>query len=74
MPNFQIFNIANEPCKSYVNKNSKVLLQEEDSCRNFIKYMTMRKGRTYRVECSMFGLSGCIGAGECKFCLKKKGK
>lgn len=65
-------NITDGPCKSYVNKNSKVLLQEEDSCRNFIKYM--RKGRVYRVECSMFGLPGCIGAAECKFCLKKKGK
>jgi len=62
--------IVDAPCESYVHKNSKDLLSEEDTCRNFIRYM--RKGRVKRVECSVSGLPGCIGAADCKFCLKKK--
>lgn len=65
-------NIVDEPCESYLNKNSKKLLQEENTCRNFIRYM--KKGRVDRVECSVSGLPGCIGPEECKFCLKKKCK
>lgn len=57
-------------CELYENKNSKELLQEEDSCRNFNRYM--QKGKVKRVECSVSGLPGCIGADKCKFCLKKK--
>ena len=65
-------NIYDMPCENFVGRNKKELLKEEDSCRNFIKYM--RKGRIQRVECSISGLPGCVGPDDCKFCLKKKGK
>lgn len=41
----------------------------QSSCRNLIRYT--RRGKIQRVECSISGLSGCIGSEECKFCLKK---
>lgn len=57
-------------CDLYENKNLKSLLLEEESCRNFIRYMS--KGKIKRVECSVSGLPGCVGPDMCKFCLRKK--
>lgn len=62
--------VEGDVCELYEHKNSKELLHEEDSCRNFIRYM--RKGKVSRVECSFSGLPGCVGSDKCKFCLKKK--
>lgn len=62
--------IEGELCELYEHKNSRELLQEENSCRNFIRYM--QKGKVNRVECSVSGLPGCVGADKCKFYLKKK--
>ncbi|MGM9968753.1 MAG: DUF2357 domain-containing protein, partial [Rummeliibacillus sp.] len=50
-------------CELYEHKNSKELLREEDSCRNFIQYI--RKGKVRRVECSVSGLPGCVGSDKC---------
>lgn len=61
--------IVDEPCTFYVSKNSKELLKEEDTCRNFIRYT--RRGKVNRVECSVSGLPGCIGPDDCKFCMRK---
>lgn len=63
--------INDEPCDRFINKSSKKLLLEEDTCRNFIRYL--RKGKVDRVECAVSGLPGCVGTEECQFCLKKKG-
>jgi hypothetical protein len=62
-------NIIDEPCTFFVSRKSKDLLKGEDSCRNFIRYM--KRGKVNRVECSVSGLSGCVGAKECGFCMKK---
>lgn len=61
--------IIDEPCAFYVSKKSKELLKEGDICRNFIRYT--RRGKVNRVECSVSGLPGCIGADICKFCMRK---
>lgn len=61
--------IVDASCEHYVSKKSKPLLEIEDSCRNFIIYR--RRGKVQRVKCLISGLSGCIGAEECKFYLKK---
>lgn len=50
-------------------KKSRELLKE-DSCRNLIQYVKRNKPNG-RVECSISGLPGCIGAEQCKFYLKK---
>lgn len=63
--------IVDVPCEYYVSKNSKELLNENDFCRNLIKYT--RRGKVQRVECLISGLPGCIGE-ECKFSLKKNKK
>ena len=62
-------NIYNAPCKHYIPKKSRELLKE-DSCRNLIQYLKRNKPNG-KVECSISGLPGCIGAGQCKFYLKK---
>ena len=62
--------IEGDVCELYEHKNSKELLREEDSCRNFVQYI--RKGNVMRVECSVSGLPGCVGSDKCKFCLRKK--
>ena len=62
--------IEGDDCELYEHKNSKELLREEDSCRNFVQYI--RKGNVMRVECSVSGLPGCVGSDKCKFCLRKK--
>lgn len=61
--------ISDMSCEYYLPKNARELLTKEDSCRNLIRYT--RRGKIQRVECSISGLSGCIGTEECKFCLKK---
>ncbi len=65
-------NIVDAPCQHFVSRNSKKLLKEEDSCRNFIRYT--RRGKLQRVECSISGMPGCVGPDACKFCLKKNRK
>lgn len=62
-------NVGEKPCEYYISKNSKKLLKEEDTCRNFIRYI--RRGKVNRVECSVSGLPGCVGPEICKFCMKK---
>lgn len=62
--------IEGDICQLYEHRNSKELLQEENSCRYFTRYI--QKGKLKRVECSVSGFSGCIGTDKCKFCLKKK--
>lgn len=61
--------VVNAPCKHYIPKKSRELLKE-DSCRNLIQYVKRNKPNG-RVECSISGLPGCIGAEQCKFYLKK---
>lgn len=61
--------VINAPCKHYIPKKSRELLKE-DSCRNLIQYVKRNKPNG-RVECSVSGLPGCIGAEQCKFYLKK---
>ena len=61
--------VINAPCKHYIPKKSRELLKE-DSCRNLIQYVKRNKPNG-RVECSISGLPGCIGAEQCKFYLKK---
>lgn len=61
--------IINAPCEYYISKKSRELLKE-DSCRNLIQYVRRNKPNG-KVECSISGLSGCIGAEQCKFYLKK---
>lgn len=56
-------------CEYYIFKNSKKLLKEEDTCRNFIRYS--RRGKVNRVECLVSGLSGCVGSENCRFYMKK---
>lgn len=58
-----------KPCEHYILKNSKKLLMEEDTCRNFIRYT--RRGKVNRVECSISGLPGCVGPENCKFYMMK---
>lgn len=64
--------IEGDICELYEYKNSKELLKDENSCRNFIQYF--KKGKINRVECAIFGISGCVGTDSCKFYLKKKQK
>lgn len=61
--------IVDKPCAFYVSKKSKELLKEEDTCRNFVRYI--RRGKVKRVECSVSGLPGCIGPDDCKFYMRK---
>lgn len=61
--------IINAPCEHYIPKRSRKLLKE-DSCRNLIQYVKRNKPNG-KVECSISGLPGCIGAEQCKFYLKK---
>jgi hypothetical protein len=61
--------VVDEPCTFYVSKKSKRLLKEEDTCRNFIHYT--RRGKVYRIECSVSRLPGCIGSDNCKFYMRK---
>lgn len=61
--------IINTPCEYYIPKKARELLKE-DSCRNLIQYVKRNKTNG-RVECSISGLPGCIGAEQCKFYLKK---
>lgn len=61
--------VGERPCEYYILRNSTELLKTEDSCRNFIRYT--RRGKVNRVECSISGLSGCVGSENCKFYMKK---
>ncbi len=61
--------VKGQYCEYYTLKNSKELLKEENTCRNFIRYT--KRGRVTRVECSVSGLPGCVGTENCKFCMKK---
>lgn len=56
-------------CDFYVHKANKELLKEEDTCRNC---RHVKRGRIYRVECTISGMSGCVGSENCQFYLKKK--
>ena len=60
--------IVNGSCDMYVSKISRELMQE-GTCRNF-KLLTT-KGKSKRFECSVSGLSGCVGMNNCKFYLKR---
>ena len=61
--------VINASCEHYIPKKSRELLKE-DSCRNLIQCVKRNKPNG-RVECSISGLPGCIGAEQCKFYLKK---
>lgn len=61
--------IINASCERFIPKRSRELLKE-DSCRNLIQYVKRNK-LSGKVECSISGLPGCIGAEQCKFYLKK---
>jgi len=65
-------NATEQPCNDFVSKLSKPLIENEDTCRNFIRYT--RRGQVKRVECSVSGLPGCVGPDICKFCMKKNKK
>lgn len=61
--------IDHGPCAFYVHKANQELLKEE-TCRNFCRYV--KRGRIYRVECTISGMPGCVGSETCQFYLKKK--
>lgn len=67
-----ICKIEGDICELYEYKNSKELLKDENSCRNFKQHL--KKGKIDRVECRISGLYGCVGTDKCKFYLKKKQK
>lgn len=60
--------VVNNSCDMYVSKASRELIKEE-TCRN-LKFLTKR-GKVKKLECSVSGLSGCVGVDNCKFYLKK---
>lgn len=63
-----ICSIVDESCSFYISKNSKELLTEENTCRNFEHYT--RRGKS-EVKCNVSGHSGCVGPKDCKFYMKK---
>lgn len=61
--------VSEGECEFYISKSGKELFKDEDTCRNFIRYM--KKGKVSRVECSISGMPGCVGTDNCRFYLRK---